>query len=84
MIYKWYCHFIDKLLDWLFKTDVIKATPAYHVADDIVELMHAGFNNHFGELDTETGLSEIIYDNKRLQQNCPSVTKHSAEGESDL
>ncbi len=23
-------------------------------------------------------------DNKCLQQNCPSVTKHSAEGESDL
>ena len=59
MIYKWYCYFIDKLFDWLIKTDTIKATPTYYVADDIVELMHAGFDNRFGDLDTETGLNKL-------------------------
>ena len=84
MIYKWYCRIVDKLFDWLIKTDTIKVTPAYYVADDIVELAHAGFNNRFGDFDTETKLTDYFYDNNDLQQDSNNSVQNSTENESDL
>lgn len=55
-----------------------------YVADDIVELMHAGFDNRFGDLDTETGLNETIYDNNHLQPDSTCASQGCTETESDL
>lgn len=84
MFYKWYCNFVDKLIDWMAKTNTIKATPIYYVADDIVEIAHAGFNNRFGEFDTVTGLSDLFYDNNNLQQDSTNTARDSTQDGTDL
>ncbi len=84
MIYKWYCQIVDKITNWMFKTNTIKATPAYYVADDLFEFMHAGLNNRLGKFDTETGLSEMIYDNNNLQQDGSGFTPDCPQDKTDL
>ena len=46
--------------------------------------MHAGFDNRFGDLDTETGLNETIYDNNHLQPDSTCAGQGCTETESDL